>query len=107
MKNRRLLACLVSTALGASAAFALPPATDDARDQVVAPRTRGPICERERAGQRRLNWRALVEAMLPPALRARTGVDDVSCSSEHSTLLADELARIARQVADSVSGSLS
>ena len=117
MKNPRLLACLFSIALGASVAFALPtgsirPASNHAASNDAGSRdaqftrNRTTVCERREAGQRRFNWRTLVEAMLPPALRARAHDSEPCAERLDSTLLVDEfadLARIARRVAGNLS----
>jgi hypothetical protein len=104
VNKTRLLACLFAIALGASAALAYP-----ADDAGCEGRRRPAPCLREEAGTRQFNWHALVEAMLPPALRAHLDHAERT-SSEAGALdsgsLAEELAALAR-VARRAAGSLS
>ncbi len=97
----RLIACLLSIALGASAAFALP--TDTAGPCARRHPTTGVRVE---CGQRRFNWRTFGEAMLPPVLRTRADTLRPTAGGVDSTPLVDEfesLSRLAHRVANRIS----
>ena len=91
MTKDRLIACLISIALGASMAFALP-CPDDTRcsNRLSAPKARVD------SSRRRFNWRAFVEAMLPPSIRAKARTAPPTAEVLESIVLVDDLAGLSR-----------
>ena len=87
----RLIACLLSIALGASVAFALP-GSGDAGCSVRQP---APSIRID-SGRRKFNWRAFVEAMLPRAIRAKAAGAAPADDAVDSTDLVDRLGLLSR-----------
>jgi len=91
----RLIACLLSIALGASAAFALPCPGDTPGDTGCSVRQPAPTI-RVDSGRRKFNWRTLVEAMLPRAIHPKARTAPPAAKAVDSIVLADELAVLSR-----------